>query len=49
MPAATILLIVALACFVLAAVGATFSRINLIALGLACAVGSVLVGGYVVG
>jgi hypothetical protein len=45
----TILLIVALICFLLAAVGASAGRINLIALGLACAVGSVLAGAYVVG
>ena len=45
----TILLIVALICFVLAAVGVAVSRLNLIALGLACWVASVLAGAYVVG
>ena len=45
----TILLIAALVCFVLAAVGVGVGRINLIGLGLACAVGSVLVGQHVLG
>jgi hypothetical protein len=39
-----ILLIVALVLFLIAAAG-TFTRFNLIALGLACCVGSVLAGG----
>ena len=41
----TILLIAALICFVLAAVGVAISRLNLIAAGLACWVGSILAGG----
>jgi hypothetical protein len=45
----TILLIAALICFVLAAVGVGVGRINLIGAGLACVVASVLAGGYVVG
>jgi hypothetical protein len=44
MPLPTILLLVALACFVIAAIGMTFRRINLIALGLAFCVASVLAG-----
>ena len=44
MTTGTILLIAALICFVLAAVGVTARRINLMAAGLACAVASVLVG-----
>ena len=39
-----ILLIVALICFVLAAVGVGLGRINLIGAGLACCVASVLAG-----
>ena len=38
----TILLLYALICFVLAAVGVAISRLNLIAAGLACWVGSLL-------
>ena len=45
----TILLVAALICFILAAVGVGLGRINLIGAGLACVVGSVLAGGYVVG
>jgi len=44
MPVGTILLIAALICFVLAAVGIAASRINLVAAGLACCVASVLAG-----
>ena len=44
MPIGTILLIAALACFVLAALGVAISRLNLIAAGLACCVASVLAG-----
>lgn len=44
MPLPTILLIIALVCFVLAAIGLTVRRINLIAAGLAFAVASVLAG-----
>lgn len=40
----TILLIIALACFILAAIGFTMRRLNLIALGLAFCVASVLAG-----
>ncbi len=49
MTVGTILLIVALVCFVLAAFGFTIARINLTAAGLACAVASVLAGSYAVG
>ena len=45
----TILLVAALICFVLSAVGVGFGRINLIGAGLACVVGAVLAGGYAVG
>jgi hypothetical protein len=45
----SILLIAALICFVLAAVGVGFGRINLIGAGLACCVGSVLAGTMLVG
>ena len=45
----TILLLVALVCFVLAAIGFTWRRINLIALGLAFAVASVLAGSELIG
>jgi len=45
----TILLLIALACFVLAAIGFTFSRINLTAAGLAFAVASVLAGSELIG
>ena len=41
----TILLIIALVCFVLAAVGVGLGRINLIGAGLACVVLSVLLAG----
>ncbi len=47
MTAGTILLIVALVCFVLAAIGVGFGRINLIGAGLACVVASVLLAGNV--
>ena len=47
MTPATILLIIALVCFVLAAVGVGLGRINLIGAGLACCVGSVLLGSNV--
>lgn len=40
----TILLVIALVCFVVAAIGFTVRRINLIALGLAFATASVLAG-----
>ncbi len=49
MAAGTILLIIALICFLLAAFGVALARINLIAAGLACVVASMLVGSYVVG
>jgi hypothetical protein len=49
MPLPTILLIIALACFVIAAIGFTFRRINFIAAGLAFAVASVLAGSGVFG
>ena len=42
-PLPTILLILALACFILAAIGFSWRRTNLIAAGLAFAVASVLV------
>ena len=45
----TILLLIALVCFVLAALGFTVSRINLIAAGLAFAVASVLAGSGLIG
>ena len=45
----TILLVIALVCFVLSAVGVGLGRLNLIGLGLACCVGSVLAGTYAVG
>ena len=41
----TILLLIALVCFVLAAVGVGLGRINLIGAGLACVVLSVLLAG----
>jgi hypothetical protein len=44
MTVGTILLVVALICFILAAFGFVLARINLIAAGLAFAVASVLVG-----
>lgn len=44
MPLPTILLIIALVCFVIAAIGFSFRRINFIAAGLAFAVASVLAG-----
>ena len=49
MPLPTILLVVALVLFVLAAVGVTVRRFNLIAAGLAFAVGSVLAGSNLLG
>ena len=49
MTAGTILLIVALVCFVLAAVGLGFGRLNLIGAGLACYVASILIGSHVIG
>jgi hypothetical protein len=49
MPLPTILLIIALACFVVAAIGFTFRRINFIAAGLAFAVASVLAGSGLIG
>ncbi len=49
MTAGTILLFLALICFVLATFGFVIARINLTAAGLACAVAAVLVGSYVVG
>ncbi|HEV2816836.1 MAG TPA: hypothetical protein VGW40_06400 [Allosphingosinicella sp.] len=49
MTVATILLIAALVCFLLAAFGFVVARLNLIAAGLACAVASVLVGSYGLG
>ena len=45
MTVGTILLIAALICFVLGAVGVGFGRLNLIAAGLACWVGSILASG----
>ena len=44
----TILLVVALICFVLAAVGVGFGRLNLIAAGLACWMASMLLGANVI-
>ena len=49
MPLPTLLLVVALVCFVVAAIGFTWRRINLIALGLAPAVASVLAGSELIG
>lgn len=49
MTVATILLVAALVCFVLAAFGFVLARINLMAAGLAFAVASVLVGSHVLG
>lgn len=49
MPLPTILLVIALVCFVVAAFGFTVQRINLIALGLAFAVASVLAGSSLLG
>lgn len=49
MPLPTILLLIALACFVVAAIGFTFRRVNFIAAGLAFAVASVLAGSNLVG
>ena len=49
MPLPTILLLIALACFVLAAIGFTLRRLNLIAAGLAFAVASVLAGSHLLG
>lgn len=44
-----ILLVAALICFLLAAVGFGFGRLNLVAAGLACCVASVLAGSAIVG
>jgi hypothetical protein len=49
MPLPTILLILALVCFVIAAIGLTFRRVNLIAAGLAFATASVLAASNVIG
>ena len=49
MPLPTILLLIALACFVMAAIGFTFRRVNFIAAGLAFAVASVLAGSELIG
>ena len=49
MTAGTILLVIALICFVLSAVGLGFGRLNLIGAGLACVVASVLIGSHVLG
>lgn len=45
----TILLIVALVCFIIAAIGSTFGRINFTAAGLAFCVASVLAGSNLLG
>ncbi|MBI4499372.1 MAG: hypothetical protein HY689_15910 [Chloroflexi bacterium] len=45
MPLATLLLIAAIICFALAAIGITVPRLNLVALGLALGFASFLVGG----
>ncbi len=42
--ASSILLIIAVICFVLAAIGVDVGRISLVSLGLACGFGSFLVG-----
>jgi hypothetical protein len=49
MPLPTLLLVIALICFVVAAIGFTFRRINFIAAGLAFAVASVLAGSDLIG
>ena len=49
MPLPTILLVIALICFIFAAIGFSVRRINLIALGLAFAVASVLAGSDLLG
>lgn len=49
MPLPTLLLIIALACFVVAAIGFTFRRINFIAAGLAFATASILAGSGLIG
>ena len=49
MELATILLVIAFVCFVIAAIGFSYRRINLIALGLAFAVASVLAGSELIG
>lgn len=49
MTVGTILLILALICFVLAAIGFAVRRINLTAAGLAFAVASVLAGSEIIG
>lgn len=43
-----LLLIVALVLFILAAIGVAAGRVNLIAAGLACVVGSMLAASYVI-
>ena len=45
----TILLLIAFVCFVMAAIGFTFRRVNFIAAGLAFAVASVLAGSELIG
>ena len=45
----TILLLIALVCFIVAAIGFTFRRVNFIAAGLAFAVASVLAGSELIG
>jgi hypothetical protein len=49
MPLPTILLLIALLCFVVAAIGVTFRRINFIAAGLAFATASVLAASNLIG
>lgn len=49
MTVGTILLILALVCFLLAAFGVAVARINLTAAGLACATASVLAGSAILG
>lgn len=49
MPLPTLLLVIAFICFVVAAIGFTFRRINFIAAGLAFAVASVLAGSNLIG
>ena len=49
MPLPTILLLIALVCFIVAALGFPVRRINLIALGLAFATASVLAGSDLIG
>jgi hypothetical protein len=49
MPLPTVLLVIALACFVVAAIGFTFRRINFIAAGLAFATASILIESGAIG